>query len=139
MHTKCIHPQNTCLCTCICIIGKLTLQSVTKHSEKYKLYVQFQTPPTPKGNYFEVGMKLEAVDKKNPDYICPVTIAEVKGDQILLTFDGWLDSFNYWCRYDSRDIFPIGWCKQSGLFVQPPGKKGKYFKFTHEYAQASLS
>ena len=31
-------------------------------------------PPTPSRNYFEVGMKLEAVDKKNPQLICAGTV-----------------------------------------------------------------
>lgn len=33
-------------------------------------------PPTPSKNNFEVGMKLEAVDKKNPQLICAATVGE---------------------------------------------------------------
>lgn len=33
-----------------------------------------QPPPSPKGNYFRAGMKLEAVDLKNPHLICVATI-----------------------------------------------------------------
>lgn len=35
-----------------------------------------QEPPTPSRNFFEVGMKLEAVDKKNPFMICAATVGE---------------------------------------------------------------
>lgn len=84
-----------------------------------------QEPPTPKSNHFEVGMKLEAVDRKNSQLICPATVGAVNGDQIHVTFDGWRGAFDYWCQYDSRDIFPVGWCEASGHPLQPPGRKGK--------------
>ncbi|KAG7169610.1 Polycomb protein SCMH1-like [Homarus americanus] len=79
-------------------------------------------PPTPQKNYFEVGMKLEAVDKKNPQLICAATVGAVNGDMIHVTFDGWRGAFDYYCRYDSRDIFPVGWCAMSGHPLQPPGQ-----------------
>lgn len=80
-------------------------------------------PPTPDGNLFVVGQKLEAVDKKNPQLICTATVGAVKQDQIHVTFDGWRGAFDYWCRFDSRDIFPVGWCARSGHPMQPPGQK----------------
>lgn len=72
-----------------------------------------------------MGMKLEAVDRKNPHFICPATIGEVRGSEVLVTFDGWRGAFDYWCRFDSRDIFPVGWCSLTGDTLQPPGTKGK--------------
>ncbi|KAL3881659.1 hypothetical protein ACJMK2_028069 [Sinanodonta woodiana] len=81
-------------------------------------------PSTPKKNEFQVGMKLEAVDRKNPQLICPATIGSVNGDQIHVTFDGWRGAFDYWCRYDSREIFPVNYCKQMNHSLQPPGQKG---------------
>ncbi|XP_022905806.1 polycomb protein Scm [Onthophagus taurus] len=84
----------------------------------------FQKEPVgPKNNMFQVGQKLEAVDKKNPQLICTATVGAVKNDQIHVTFDGWRGAFDYWCRYDSRDIFPVGWCAKSGHPMQPPGQK----------------
>ena len=67
-------------------------------------------------------MKLEALDPKNPLLICVATVAGVDGDKIRVDFDGYLGS-DYWCRYDSRDIFPVGWCYYSGHPLQPPGKQ----------------
>ncbi|RLV90414.1 hypothetical protein DV515_00014457 [Chloebia gouldiae] len=81
-------------------------------------------PPSPSQNFFKTGMKLEAVDRKNPHFICPATIGEVRGSEVLITFDGWRGAFDYWCRYDSRDIFPVGWCSLTGDNLQPPGTKG---------------
>lgn len=80
-------------------------------------------PPTPEWNQFKVGMKLEAVDRKNPRLICPATVGEINEDSIFVTFDGWKGAFDYWCRYDSRDIFPVGFCQKSGHPLQPPGTK----------------
>lgn len=80
-------------------------------------------PPGPKTNLFQEGQKLEAVDKKNPHLICCATVGALKNDQIHVTFDGWKGAFDYWCRYDSRDIFPVGWCAKSGHPLQPPGQK----------------
>lgn len=82
-------------------------------------------PPTPKLNTFKVGQKLEAVDKKHPHLICCATVDAVKDDQIHVTFDGWRGAFDYWTRYDSRDIFPVNWCARSGHPMQPPGQRNK--------------
>uniref|UniRef100_A0A670IEQ2 Scm polycomb group protein like 2 n=1 Tax=Podarcis muralis TaxID=64176 RepID=A0A670IEQ2_PODMU len=82
----------------------------------------FKKEPTkPSPNCFKVGMKLEAIDRKNPYLICPATIGNVKGDEVFITFDGWRGAFDYWCKYDSRDIFPVGWCDLTGDALQPPG------------------
>lgn len=69
-------------------------------------------------------MKLEAVDRKNPHFICPATVGALRGVEVLVTFDGWRGAFDYYCRYDSRDIFPVGWCTLTGDNLQPPGTKG---------------
>ncbi|XP_034952161.1 polycomb protein Scm [Chelonus insularis] len=80
-------------------------------------------PKTPRGNLFRVGHKLEAIDKKNPQLICAATVGAVKDDLIHITFDGWRGAFDYWCKYDSRDIFPVGWCSESDHPLQPPRQK----------------
>ncbi|XP_076308461.1 polycomb protein Scm-like [Tachypleus tridentatus] len=80
-------------------------------------------PVTPKCNTFKVGMKLEALDRKNPQLICPATVATVKDDKMFVAFDGWKRAFDYWCKFDSRDIFPVGWCKVNGHPLEPPGYK----------------
>ncbi|XP_051919089.1 polycomb protein SCMH1 isoform X2 [Hippocampus zosterae] len=78
-------------------------------------------PVSPIKNYFKPGMKLEALDRKNPYLICPATVGEVKGQEIFVMFDGWRGAFDYWCPFDSRDIFPVGWCVLTKHSLQPPG------------------
>lgn len=91
----------------------------------------FKREPTPpKDNLFKVGMKLEALDPKNPLLICVATVAGIDGEKIRVDFDGYLGS-DYWCRYDSRDIFPVGWCYYSGHPLQPPGQTKKALKLSN--------
>ncbi|XP_016077848.1 PREDICTED: sex comb on midleg-like protein 2 [Miniopterus natalensis] len=97
-----------------------------------------EEPPKPALNNFKVGMKLEAVDKKNPDMICPATIGGVRGDEVHITFDGWSGAFDYWCKYYCRDIFPVGWCRLAGDVLQPPGTNVPITKNTAK-RQSSLS
>nr|XP_018671726.1 sex comb on midleg like protein isoform X2 [Ciona intestinalis] len=84
-----------------------------------------QEPKGPDENMFEVGMKLEAIDRKNPHLICPATIGDVDGDQVFISFDGWRGTFDYWATYDSRDLFPVGWCNINDHPIQQPGFKGE--------------
>lgn len=89
------------------------------------MYLFGQEPQRPPQNSFKPGMKLEAVDKKNPYLICPATIGEVRGEEVFVMFDGWRGAFDYWCRYDSRDIFPVGWCAVTKHSLQPPGNSSE--------------
>ena len=71
---------------------------------------------------FVVGQRLEAVDRKNEALICPATVAEVTSTEVRIHFDGWNpDSYDYWCDRNSRDIFPVGWCKKNDHPLQPLG------------------
>ncbi len=84
-----------------------------------------QEPEKPGQNYFKIGQKLEATDRKHPEFICPATVKDVREDQIYVSFDGWKGTFDYWCPYDSREIFPVGWCQRNGHPLQPPGAFSK--------------
>lgn len=47
----------------------------TLNGANYSPDTAFKSEPnTPKDNYFKVGQKIEAVDKKNPHLICVATI-----------------------------------------------------------------
>lgn len=75
-------------------------------------------------NNFRVGMKLEAKDRLNPSLVCVATITDIRNGQLLIHFDGWTNRYDYWCRPDTTDIHPVGWCKRHGKELQKP--KGQY-------------
>ncbi|KAB1275711.1 Lethalmalignant brain tumor-like protein 3 [Camelus dromedarius] len=58
---------------------------------------------------FRVGMKLEAVDKKNPAFICVATVTDMVDNRFLVHFDNWDESYDYWDLVSNQD------CEQSLL------------------------
>ncbi|XP_072235099.1 lethal(3)malignant brain tumor-like protein 4 [Leuresthes tenuis] len=72
------------------------------------------------GCEFQVGMKLEAVDKKNPGLVCVATVADVIHDRFLVHFDNWDDTYDYWCDSSSPYIHPVGWCEEQGRPLTAP-------------------
>src|SRR5699024_4493996 len=58
---------------------------------------------------FHVGAKLEAVDKANNNLICVASIKDILNEYLLIHFDGWDDSYDYWAHYTSPLIHPINW------------------------------
>ncbi|XP_077018999.1 lethal(3)malignant brain tumor-like protein 3 isoform X2 [Tamandua tetradactyla] len=71
---------------------------------------------------FRVGMKLEAVDKKNPAFICVATVTDMVDNRFLVHFDNWDESYDYWCEASSPHIHPVGWCREHRrTLITPPG------------------
>uniref|UniRef100_A0A8C6ZJ28 SAM domain-containing protein n=1 Tax=Nothoprocta perdicaria TaxID=30464 RepID=A0A8C6ZJ28_NOTPE len=80
------------------------------------------SPVTPSG--FRLGMKLEAVDKKNPSLMCVATITDMLENRLLIHFDNWDESYDYWCEASSPYIRPVGYCQETGTpLTTPPGYK----------------
>ena len=96
-----VYSRSHCLSSCCLVVN---LQSVTPHG-------------------FRIGMKLEAVDKLNTVLTCVSTVADVLGDRLLIHFDGWEDSYDYWCDPSSPYIHPVGWCQENGKPLSPPNGK----------------
>ncbi|XP_062377047.1 lethal(3)malignant brain tumor-like protein 4 [Sardina pilchardus] len=69
---------------------------------------------------FQVGMKLEAVDRKNPCLVCVATVADVADNRFLVHFDNWDDTYDYWCDASSPYIHPVGWCQDHGRPLTAP-------------------
>nr|XP_023027008.1 lethal(3)malignant brain tumor-like protein 3 isoform X1 [Leptinotarsa decemlineata]XP_023027014.1 lethal(3)malignant brain tumor-like protein 3 isoform X1 [Leptinotarsa decemlineata]XP_023027020.1 lethal(3)malignant brain tumor-like protein 3 isoform X1 [Leptinotarsa decemlineata] len=74
-------------------------------------------------NGFRVGMKLEAVDRKNTSLVCVATIRDMMDNRILVHFDSWDDIYDYWADPTSPYIHPVGWCDQYGHNLTPPNDK----------------
>nr|XP_015805968.2 lethal(3)malignant brain tumor-like protein 4 isoform X1 [Nothobranchius furzeri] len=86
------------------------------------LFKSLNTSVTPSG--FRAGMKLEAADRKNPSMICVATIAAVVDNRLLIHFDNWDDTHDYWCDASSPYIHPVGYCEEAGLtLTTPPEQK----------------
>lgn len=69
---------------------------------------------------FAVGMKLEAVDRKNPCLVCVASIADIVDSRFLVHFDNWDDTYDYWCDASSPHIHPVGWCQDHGRPLTAP-------------------
>ncbi|XP_063810596.1 lethal(3)malignant brain tumor-like protein 3 [Pseudophryne corroboree] len=81
-------------------------------------FKSYNTPVTPSG--FRVGMKLEAVDRKNPSLLCVATISDIVENRLLIHFDSWDHSYDYWCDASSPYIRPVGHSKEFGISLTPP-------------------
>uniref|UniRef100_A0A8C0GQE8 SAM domain-containing protein n=1 Tax=Chelonoidis abingdonii TaxID=106734 RepID=A0A8C0GQE8_CHEAB len=115
----------------------LYLKNCKAQAAPKNLFKTFSTPVTPSG--FRMGMKLEAVDKKNPSLMCVATIADTLDNRLLIHFDNWDESYDYWCDASSPYIRPVGYCQETGTpLTTPPGmlKAGLCFLLQSEDLQA---
>ena len=71
-------------------------------------------------NLFRPGMRLEAIDRVYPQYVCVASVLRVLEDYVLVFFDGWSNAYNYWCRYDSPEIRPVGTAERLKMPLCPP-------------------
>ncbi|XP_028666466.2 lethal(3)malignant brain tumor-like protein 1 [Erpetoichthys calabaricus] len=69
---------------------------------------------------FQVNMKLEAVDKRNPFVIRAATISDIDEHRLKIHFDGWSHMYDYWIDADHPDLHPVGWCERTGHALKPP-------------------
>ncbi|KAJ8275095.1 hypothetical protein COCON_G00097200 [Conger conger] len=84
------------------------------------LFESQNTTVTPSG--FRIGMKLEAIDKKNPTFICVATVTDMVDSRFLVHFDNWDESYDYWCDATGPYIHPVGWCQENAkTLTTPPG------------------
>uniref|UniRef100_A0A4W6CHR6 L3MBTL histone methyl-lysine binding protein 1b n=1 Tax=Lates calcarifer TaxID=8187 RepID=A0A4W6CHR6_LATCA len=94
------------------------------------LFKSLNTSVTPSG--FRAGMKLEAVDRKNPSLICVATIAAVVDNRLLIHFDNWDDTYDYWCDASSPYIHPVGYCEEAELTLTTPAEYKQPKSFSWE-------
>ncbi|KAI3355605.1 hypothetical protein L3Q82_018443, partial [Scortum barcoo] len=89
---------------------------------------------------FSVGMKLEAVDRKNPGLVCVASVTDVIDDHFLVHFDNWDDTYDYWCDSSSPYIHPVGWCEEQGRpLTAPQGHPNPENFLWEEYLQETGS
>ena len=69
---------------------------------------------------FTPGMRLEAVDTRNPALVRVASVAEVEGRRIKIHYDGWPEEFDVWTDDMSGDIHPAGWAARTGHCLMSP-------------------
>ncbi|OWK03133.1 hypothetical protein Celaphus_00007989 [Cervus elaphus hippelaphus] len=94
------------------------LRSTRAQAAPKHLFVSQSHSPPPLG--FQVGMKLEAVDRMNPSLVCVASVTDVVDGRFLVHFDNWDDTYDYWCDSSSPYIHPVGWCQKQGKPLTPP-------------------
>ncbi|MBN3324971.1 LMBL4 protein, partial [Atractosteus spatula] len=94
------------------------LEACNAQAAPKNLFKNQNTTVTP--SQFEAGMKLEAVDRKNPCLVCVATVADVVDHRFLVHFDNWDDTYDYWCDSSSPHIHPVGWCQDNGRPLTAP-------------------
>ncbi|XP_037668371.1 lethal(3)malignant brain tumor-like protein 1 isoform X3 [Choloepus didactylus] len=94
------------------------LRSTRSQAAPKHLFASQSHSPPPLG--FQVGMKLEAVDRMNPSLVCVASVTDVVDSRFLVHFDNWDDTYDYWCDPSSPYIHPVGWCQKQGKPLTPP-------------------
>ncbi|XP_030107035.1 lethal(3)malignant brain tumor-like protein 1 isoform X2 [Mus musculus] len=94
------------------------LRSTKAQAAPKHLFVSQSHSTPPVG--FQVGMKLEAVDRMNPSLVCVASVTDVVDSRFLVHFDDWGDTYDYWCDPSSPYIHPVGWCQKQGKPLTPP-------------------
>lgn len=84
-------------------------------------------------NQFRVGMKLEAVDRKNSSLVCVASVADLIDNRLLIHFDGWGDVYDYWTDPTSPYIHPVGWCEENGHELIPPNNYKNSSNFSWDW------
>ena len=69
---------------------------------------------------FSRGMRVEAKDRKNPHLTCVATIADIQNGHLLIHFDGWSNSYDYWCLPNTTDIHPPMWSSKHDKRLEKP-------------------
>ena len=95
------------------------LVPITSHHSLFISQYTFKVPG------LDPGMKLEAIDKNNPQSFCVATVVAIRGHRVKIRYDGYgRDSSNdFWCNFQAEELYPIGWCAQNAFPLQPPTGK----------------
>eukprot|EP00051_Salpingoeca_urceolata_P006568 m.86770 g.86770 ORF g.86770 m.86770 type:complete len:2399 (+) comp14887_c1_seq1:143-7339(+) len=106
--------------------------------EEHARLAETATTTETEGDEIKAGMKLEAVDRRNPHLVCVATIKTVdntKSEPLLIQFDGWDESYDFWAKAESEDLHPMGWSARRKSKLQKPRNYAKpfsWYTYLHE-------
>ena len=60
-------------------------------------------------------------------------MSNVSEYHMMVSLDGWSSSNNFKVAYDSRDIFPVGWCKLANIRLAKVGGNSMYSNLLNRY------
>lgn len=83
-------------------------------------------------------MRLEAKDRKNPQFIAVAHISDIRPSQVKVSFDGWTEPFSYWCHPTCTDLHPIGYCDHIHVQLCAPGQGFKIFTNSLSWQRNSI-
>uniref|UniRef100_A0A8C8R834 Scm like with four mbt domains 2 n=1 Tax=Pelusios castaneus TaxID=367368 RepID=A0A8C8R834_9SAUR len=112
---------------------KFALEKSLNDAAKFPLPMEvFKDHADLRSHFFTVGMKLEAVDMREPFNICPASVTKVFNNHYLqVTIDDLRpepSKIAMLCHADSLGILPIQWCLKNGVNLMPPkGYPGQDF------------
>uniref|UniRef100_A0A3Q2GA50 Uncharacterized protein n=1 Tax=Cyprinodon variegatus TaxID=28743 RepID=A0A3Q2GA50_CYPVA len=118
------------------------LQSTGSHAAPASLFTRRSTDCA-----FQVGMKLEAVDKKNPGLVCVASVADVQGAlqpflfrSLMFRADVCLGvCWSFRCDSSSPYIHPVGWCEEHVPVLWVPGHPSPEHFVWDDYLQETGS
>ncbi|XP_078409097.1 scm-like with four MBT domains protein 2 [Cetorhinus maximus] len=104
---------------------KDALEKALSEAENFSLPLEvFKDQPDLRAHCFTAGMKLEAIDPREPFSICPATVTKVFNDQyFMITIDDLrpeASENSVLCHADSPGILPVQWCLKNGVHLTPP-------------------
>ncbi|CAG2231075.1 unnamed protein product [Mytilus edulis] len=116
----------------------LVYHGVKSADMKSVIMVHGHTQTNGQSTEVKPGMRLEALDRKTPNFWCVATVQTINpDDSFVIHFDGWTSGYDYVCTPDSTDIHPLGWLyatthklgTPSGktIRLQEPKQYGKVF------------
>ncbi|VDI60702.1 Hypothetical predicted protein [Mytilus galloprovincialis] len=83
------------------------------------------------------GMRLEALDRKTPNFWCVATVQTINpDDSFVIHFDGWTSGYDYVCTPDSTDIHPLGWLYATTHKLGTPSGKTIRLQEPKQYGKA---
>ncbi|XP_026539750.1 scm-like with four MBT domains protein 2 [Notechis scutatus] len=104
---------------------RTALNTALAEAEKRSLPMEvFKDHADLRNHSFTAGMKLEAVDQREPAAICPATITKVFSHHFVqVTLDDLRPepcSTSRLCHADSLGLLPVQWCLKNGVHLTPP-------------------